>query len=407
MIKFIDRKLLKNLDYILEILLYIFIFVIPISIGAINTIAGILFLILLVRLILKRDYIIFEGTLNKAIILFLLLILISAFFAGKDYGRTLYGFMSPVLKYVVMYYLVINLINKKSSFNKAIKLYWVATAIGAIYASYSHFIGGVTRAEGFTHNPNRLGSMMMIFIIFNFSMLLFDKNKRVRLLATIGIVLGFLGLFSTLSRSALFSTLIGLAIVSLLKDKRLIIVFLMASLLLFMILPGDYINRLELLKNIESNNVSQRLLMYRMGLKLFQRYPFTGIGFKAVGGIYDRFELVEFNELRNTYNHLHNVFINIAVEMGIFGLMVFLFLLFRIIKKAWKLFKETNHGFIAGILGIISGQIFQNTVDINLHGTEVGLVFVFFIGLLVVFKKNATKLMDDGIYGSTLANKII
>lgn len=395
-----NENLINRLDRILEILLDVFIFVIPISIGAINVLVGVLFLLLLARIILKRDYVLTEGILNKGIILFLFLILISAFFAGKDYERTLYAFVSPVLKYVVMYYLVINLIKDNNSFNKSIRIYWVAQIIGAIYAVCLHFIAGVARARGFTHNPNRLGSTMMFFIIFNFAMLIFDRNKKVKIFSAVGVFLGFLGLFSTLSRSALISTLIGLAVVCLLKDKRFIVLFLIASLLLFVILPDDYMARLELLKDIESTNVSQRLLLYKIGIKLFKKYPITGIGFNAVRGIYDRFDMEEFKELKNTYGHLHNVFINVAVEMGIIGLVMFLYLLYIILKKSWLLFKKTNHGFVAGILGILFGQIFQNTVDMNFQGTEVGLIFVFLIALMLVFEEKESEFMDKGIYGS-------
>ncbi|SJZ46721.1 O-antigen ligase family protein [Selenihalanaerobacter shriftii] len=381
--KFNKEDIANKLDRFLKVGLYVWVFMIPVSIGGMNTMAGILFFVFLFRMILKRNYNLYNGKLNKAVLSFTFIILLSSLTAYESY-LVIDEFISSILSYLLIYYLIVNLIKDNEEVKKVLSTYWVASIIAASYAGYSHFINDVARASGFTHNPNRLGATMMMFIIFNFALFLFKENKKMLFLGLIGIGFGFLGLVASVSRGALIATFIGTFIISLLKDKRVLILFIVGALLLGFFLPQNYKARLEKLSDFQSNNVQQRWLMYKAGLKIFKEQPLLGIGFNNIELIYDKYNLPQVNY---EHVHLHNLFINVAVEMGMLGVVNLLFLLYIILKKSWVLFNKKQNFLIVAVIGIINGQIFYNLVDTNYHAPEVALIFIVFISLMCVKEK--------------------
>jgi putative inorganic carbon (hco3(-)) transporter len=376
-----NNNRIEKMDSLIRVFIYLLVFIIPLSKSGVHIVSGLLLLSLIPCLFFfKLDLL--EGNMNKGIFCFLLIILISAFWALSPY-HVFRGFLSPVLEYVILYYATINFIESKKELKITFISYWVSNVICAGYGVYQYFILGVSQAKSFVQVPNRLGSIMMIFVIFNFSILLFGKDKKLKLFGLIGILFGILGLFASVSRSALISLTIGLFVVSILKDKRMIIAFLVIMVLIGTFIPKQYIDRLKQLKDRQSFNVKTRIEMYETGVKLFKNKPLTGIGFNNVGLIYDKLNLKDLlNKLQFKHKHLHDIFINIGVELGIFGLLNFLFLLGMVIKRGWINFKERKNLLTAATLGIIAGQIFQNSVDVNMHAPQVGLIFIIFIGVM-------------------------
>lgn len=156
-------------------------------------------------------------------------------------------------------------------------------------------------------------------------------------------------------------------------------------------MPTAYINRLSELRTLSNSNKA-RLLMYEAGFKIFKENPILGIGFNNIRNLHQETELLNF--LNYEHRQLHNIFINIAAELGLIGLISFISLLILTLKRAWdNIISEKNYLTI-GAFAIIIGQLIQNTVDVMMHTTQVGLIFVFFIALINLKNKNLLKLMS-------------
>lgn len=375
---FNKMKVIDFLDRIIKGGLFFWVFSIPISIGAMNTLAAFLFLLFFVNIILGKRYNFFDNKISKSILLFSSFILISSIWAF-NYFIVIDEFVSSTMSYLLMYFLVINII-EEDDIKRILVFYWISTFIASGFAGYQHFILDIKRATGFTHNPNRLGASMMMFIIFNFSILLFSKIKYTKMVSALGLIFGFAGLFSSLSRSSLISTIIALFVISIIKNKKNIYIYLTLMLLLFLVLPEDYKLRLIQLSDLQSHNVNQRLLMYKSGIKIFFDNFLLGIGFNNVELIYKYYDLSQI-----TYNHvhLHNIFINFAVELGLLGMSGLIYLLYKVLEINVLSIMQKSSFLNIGVLGIILAQFSYNMVDANFHAPEVALIFVFFVSIMI------------------------
>ena len=383
------NKIVKNtipyIDKIIEYMLYLLVFFIPTSISGINIFSGLLFIIYIIRLFLKQDQTIWKGKFNKLVLFFALFSLSSVLWANNHY-RALSFFVSPLLKYVLIYYLIINYINTKNKFNKIFGVYWLSHIISGGYAIYRNFVVGIRRVDGFTHNPNRLGSIMMMFIIINFAILLYTnrKNLKIGVFSIIGIIVGTLALFASSSRGALLGLIAGLFIVALLKGKKFLIYLLIGLILLSLFMPSYYKNRISKLTDITSNNVYSRLSMYKAGFDMFKEKPILGIGLNNVKTVYDMYDLPEFEHFGDEHRNLHNLYINILVELGAIGFGLLAALIFILAQKAWLNFKINRNWFTLGVIGLFVGEATHNMFDYTFHASEVFMIVVLFIGLVIM-----------------------
>lgn len=382
----ISNKHKNNYKKLIRGLIYLSIFTLPLSIAGANISSGLLFLAFIPAIFIF-DLKLFSGKYNKSIWGFLIIILLSSFWAYSP-ANVIEKFISPVLQYVVLYYAVINFIEEENQIKTTIFVFWVFTFISALYGGYEYFVIGVNRAEGFLKISNRLGSVMMMYIILNYSIILFNKKIKYRLFGLIGMSAGLLGLFASVSRQALLASFIGIFIVSILKSKKNIILFFIVILIIISIMPGAYINRLSNLTSLESGNKA-RLLMYRAGWEIFKDNTILGIGFNNIRSLHQESTILDF--LSYDHRQLHNIFINIAVELGLLGLISFLTVFTLTLKNAWFNMLTNKNYLSVAIIGIISGQLFQNTVDVMMHTTQVGLIFIFFISLSNLKNNYSTK----------------
>ena len=187
------------------------------------------------------------------------------------------------------------------------------------------------------------------------------------------------------------STIIILFIISIIKSKKNLIIYIILLTLLVYFLPEDYKMRLIQLSDLNSHNVSQRILMYKNGLKVFIDNFWLGIGFNNTELIYNYYN---FDKITYHHVHLHNAIINFAVELGIFGLGGIIYLFYKILKiNILSIMKNSNFINI-GILGVILAQFSYNMVDFNFHAPEVTLITIFFVSIMIrqynlkYYKKN-------------------
>ena len=96
--------------------------------------------------------------------------------------------------------------------------------------------------------------------------------------------------------------------------------------------PGGVIVLLDQLPG--SDNASSRLDVIRDFAKLAPDYPYTGGGLVALPGLYSQYIRVV---PEYTINNSHNLFLNIALEQGYFGLGVFVLIL---LVSVWTLKKS-------------------------------------------------------------------
>jgi O-antigen ligase len=236
------------------------------------------------------------------------------------------------------------------------------------------------RATGTSVDPNVLGGLMILVGGLTVPQLfarrpLFPR----RLVVLFGTAMGLCWLltFSRGSFVGLGVALFALAVVRYRKLGLLMLVLLLA--LWFLPMTQTYVTHfIEGLRG-EDLATQMRFGEYRDAVTLIQRYPVLGVGFAGSPDI-------------DTYVAVANVYLLMAVEMGLVGLTSFLIVvgvLFFEAARAWRHVPRNSelepiwYGFHTGLLGALVGGLADHYF-FNLDFHHSVALFWLFVGLAMV-----------------------
>jgi len=117
--------------------------------------------------------------------------------------------------------------------------------------------------------------------------------------------------------------------------------------------------------------------------------PFTGAGF---GRMVLGNELVEQQKNRN-HSHAHNMVLNYALQLGLLGPIVLLFLFFSVVREFWKLVKSRDRELkILGIAGLamVGGVLGQGMIE-DIFVRHLGWMFWALVGMLLGLSANKVR----------------
>lgn len=113
--------------------------------------------------------------------------------------------------------------------------------------------------------------------------------------------------------------------------------------------------------------------------------PLIGVGLGNFRYRYPEYML----KAKEHFLHAHNVFLQIAVEMGIPGLLAFLWLLFLFFKDIFfqrqedKYLKVVSIGFCAGIIAILITSLFHDVF----HSRQIATLTWYVMGMAIAIKR--------------------
>jgi O-antigen ligase len=289
---------------------------------------------------------------------------------SKNFGRIKYFLYGVGGIYVFRYWL-------KEATDKAKKIiantFFLSILVTAAYSIWQFYFSGLARATGFTETMRYgYGSAMILLITLS---AILNREKMGKWFdyraAIIVFVLGFIGMYLTYTRGALFSFLCGLPFVLYFYKPKLgltlgaIAAFgaiLMSGLYLF----GTTKYESRFLANKDSRSDVIRRSQWKSALIAIQEKPVLGWGLSnfhtQVKRIKDEHNL-DAKEYIDA--HSHNLFLEIASGTGIIGLIVFLGWLVSWSIEAFKA-KGLVRALIVplGVAFVVSSQ-FEVTFDAN------------------------------------------
>ncbi len=193
----------------------------------------------------------------------------------------------------------------------------------------------VLRASGTLTHPNILGGFMVFGLLMTYY--LYGAGKK-RGVLSFAILLQTFCLFITYSRSAIFTAAfttfvwIGLTWWREKKLSSLIWVSAGSALLSFGLLYPQIFHRGGI---VSYNVVSQksdalRMTVQDVGIAMFKAHPFLGVGFNNYMLAFPHFA----KAIPATY--IHNVYLHLGVEVGVFGALSFVTFCFLVLMRGWK-----------------------------------------------------------------------
>jgi O-antigen ligase len=164
--------------------------------------------------------------------------------------------------------------------------------------------------------------------------------------------------------------------------RRKLLAPLAAAFVIFVVLlPAPYRERVESIWNPRFRTNVQRLELVRGGLSIFREHPVVGVGTMDLGETYRKHMPPG---AVHVHGHMHNDFIQIAVQTGVVGLAAFCALLVSfalLIARNLRLdLGPSDRAWVVGALGALAGFIVNGLFEWNFGDAEVVTLLYIVIG---------------------------
>jgi O-antigen ligase len=263
------------------------------------------------------------------------LLFLATFLLSSALGVDPRGSFQSVHKYLLLLALfpIAAMRLKGSTARHPLYLYTAGAAVCALWGIAKHFFGQTDGIPAFFVREERIrsfsghymvfGGLLMLAVLLGFYFLL--KNPRDRWSwAFLG--LNLYGLMLTGTRGAWLGLAVGFVLWGFFTNKRWMLAGLAALLTVFLLVPNSGRDRIfDILQRndrFERSSDVERLLIWKAGLRIVQDHMVFGIGHGSIGKVYPSYKETKATE--QTVSHMHNNFMQIAVQNGLVGLGVFL-----------------------------------------------------------------------------------
>ncbi|MDD5687070.1 MAG: HAD-IIIA family hydrolase [Elusimicrobia bacterium] len=397
--------MLKKLDLTLYYGLFVLAFVMPISIAAVNIVWILLFLVWIIKIILKKSEDI-STPVTVPILIFFFSTVISSIF-GLNFTKSLTGLNSEMLFFI--FFLVSSNIKNYEHAKKIVFVFIISSSImgllGVIqYVTGKSFSGAYIfgmidgRVHGTRSWPLTYAEGLLMALPISIYTLLHGKRKYISYLLIIFI---FLGIIFSFARMVWISSVIILAILLYIRKKQLKnLVYIFVIGLIISIFSGIYLTgRRNIISRATYLNDPVRTNMWKTSFEIFKDYPLLGVGLKNIKRIYPQYyEKLGLSKDYYLLSHLHSNFVHILVERGIIGLIAFLYIFgvyfYYGIKKAIYTNDDEKSFLIVCLFGII-GFLLSGITEYSYGDSEIQMM-MWFLMALTFYKSRAVFLDRDG-----------
>lgn len=231
-------------------------------------------------------------------------------------------------------------------------------------------------------HPNVFAGYLVITLLFFMTRLFTHKDKTQKIISAIGMVFGFTILLLTLSRVAIVTfVLVGIVFLFLkLPKQKSRFLFVSCGLLLVVFLSNSFLLGRFFDSSSYTESLSLRDALMQSAFTMFVSHPVFGVG---LGNFLVALpHHISGKILFGFLQPVHNIFLLVLAETGIFGLGVFLLILvsaFRNALKNWKTKADALSQF--AFLGLVAICCIGMTDHYFLTLQQGQLLFALVLGL--------------------------
>ena len=312
---------------------------------------------------------------------------------------------------ILMYFVIINSFDTKKKLDIALTIFCIIGLLVSIYGIYEYtslsFFGTSTvdkelfediktRVTSTFDNPNVLGEYLLLVIPIAVSIFFTNRNIYKKIVVFIATIIMAACLLLTYSRGCYLGLIFAAAIFIILLNFKFIMLFILGLIALPFVLPKSIINRFTSIGNMEDSSTQYRVSIWMGSIELIKDYwnkP-IGQGSIAFNKIYP---LYAYNQVGA--QHSHCLFLQVIIETGLLGFVIFFMLLYRLYQYLFsgikKLAYSNDRIYLIGFISSISGFLLQSIFDNTWHNLRVAIIFWIVIGLASAFRKILGKEDND------------
>jgi O-antigen ligase len=294
----------------------------------------------------------FKTPFTYPLVIFFLWCLLSIFWA-LNVENTINDVRAHLLNHIIFYFLLINFFNSRKRLET---LAWIIVLSAAFFSvsgtvyyyvilgdpiqSFRFGCGMSNGANASTELPtNFIGTLNITAILFCLYFFYRSSSLYRRMVVILCALASFVAIILTQSRATLAAFVIAGGTMLLLRKKTLLPIFLVAIIILIFVTP---------LKNrMDAFTIKERLKINYVACEVLKDYPLKGIGFGMLTFKNSINKEAYVNKLpqRDRPAEIygpHNWLLDIAVRVGLIGLILFLAILFVFVKMCWKTIRHAR-----------------------------------------------------------------
>lgn len=272
---------------------------------------------------------------NKYLVMFLGVIVLSC--ANAVYPNKAWPYLFDYFSWLVIYFLIINTVNTRARLMIFIAIFLIASFKLSLFGArtwatrgFGFTTWGIMGPPGFFQNSGELSIQMLIMTCISFYLAQFLRPHISKLKYYIFLLFPLTASMTVIGASSRGSQ-IGLAYLAyrgFLKERLAFKTIVLGAIVIgagWALLPDEQKARFAETGTDQSSQ--QRLLYWQHGIEMVKDHPFLGIGYYNFAPYYEAHfpedMLYEFAQLP------HNIFIQVATDTGLTGLLIYLMIIYR------------------------------------------------------------------------------
>ena len=250
--------------------------------------------------------------------------------------------------------------------------------VGIVQYAVLNFDGLGRRPSGTLSHWMTYSGTLMLVICAATARLLYGKAGRLWAAFIMPALLVALSL--TLTRGAWVGVAVGVALLLLSKDFRLLAlvpIVIVASLLLA---PDTIRDRFWSMIDPKDLTGRDRIAMLEAGVAIVKDYPLMGVGPDQIERVYPRYRVPD--AVKPTNPHLHNVPMQIAAERGLLALGAWIWFVIAVFLGLFTLVRKArNKSLAAAALGGMAAMLAAGLTEYNFGDSEFLMLLLVIITL--------------------------
>jgi putative inorganic carbon (hco3(-)) transporter len=397
-----NSQIQYRLDFFIEHCILAVAFFLPLSLPISSVFLGLGTVIWLGKMLIMRRLYIRRTPYDY---LMVLLVLLGAASIGMSPDRefSFYNYYNLMGRYVLIYYLVINNMHSLDQMKRLIWTVLSSAFVVTVYGFYQYIYGvNISAAEwvdgdqfpdlkvrvfSTLENPNLLAGFLMVIMAMASGLGLHAAQKKGKLtLFALVAVLGIC-LVLTYSRGAWLSLLAVIIIYGFFYNRKIFWLLLIVPIGL-LLARDTLMERILSIANPTDTSSTLRLALWESTVAMIIDKPLLGIGWGAYWMVYPEYDFFLQGSGAKIF-HAHNMYLNIAAEIGIPGLVVFLTLLIGHIRKALFVMRHHRNRWVTGLmLGIVAallGLAISGFTDYVMFNIQMSMLFWLLNACIIYF----------------------
>ena len=329
------------------------------------------------------------------------------------------GSIKPAIVFCVFmlgYFLVVNLIRSKEWVVRCVIGLVSSCTLVSLYGLFQNFFGLAEttwhdtelfgdiegRVVSTFENPNVLAEYLIMIIPLIAAMFIISKNPRSKLVFAFCAAASCGCLIYTWSRGAWLGFIIGMLIFLLMYHKNTLTALLFGLFgvpFLPFVLPESIIQRFTSIGDLRDTSTAYRVHIWKAVTNMIGDCWQTGVGigeasFKPIYSLYALSGI-------ESAPHSHNLYLQIIVELGIVGIVVFLLMLFIWAQSCLTLHKNESRSekllsaaVFCGILAVLA----QGATDYIWYNYRVFFMFWMILGLGAAVRKTLNSTAQTEVF---------